>query len=79
MRTRNVIIGAIVLVVAMAAATSFLLSIQESKGVDFDTAFVTVVVSTEDIPANQPLDPLVEEGTIHLDRESSRTGTRRTR
>jgi hypothetical protein len=48
----------------MAAATSFLLAIQESKGVDIDTALVTVVVSTEDIPANQPLDPLVEEGVF---------------
>jgi hypothetical protein len=62
MRTRNVIIGAIVLVVAMAAATSFLLAIQESKGVDIDTALTTVFVSTEDIPANQPHDPLDEKG-----------------
>lgn len=65
MRTRNVIIGAIVLFVAMGAATSFLLAIQESKSMDYgDTALLTVVVSTEDIPANQPLDRLVEEGVF---------------
>lgn len=67
MRTRNVVIGAIVLVVATAAATSFLLGIRGSKSVDsvdVDTALVTVIVSREDIPANQPLDPLVEDGAF---------------
>lgn len=64
MRTWNLVIGAIVLVVATAATSSFVLDRRQSEEVPFDGELVTVVVSTEDIPANQPLDPLVEEGVF---------------
>jgi hypothetical protein len=63
-RTRNVIIGAIVLVVGTAAITVVTLDNRGSEGVPFDGDLVTVFVSTEDILADQPLDPLVEEGVF---------------
>ena len=64
MRPRNVIVGAIVLVVATAATTSFVLVRKPLERAEIDRAVVTVFVSTEDIPANQPLDPLVEQGVF---------------
>ena len=64
MGPRNVIVGAIVLVVATAATTSFVLVRKPPEGVAIDGALVTVFVSTQDIPANQPLDPLVEQGVF---------------
>ncbi|HET6791564.1 MAG TPA: hypothetical protein VFI35_08280 [Actinomycetota bacterium] len=58
MRTRNVIIGAIVLVVAAAATTFAILDRQQPEGVQL----VATMIPTEEIPANQLLDPLIEEG-----------------
>lgn len=63
MRTWNLVIGAIVLVVATAAITSFVLD-RQSEEVPFDGELVTVFVSKEDIPTGQPLDPLVKEGVF---------------
>ena len=56
--------GAIVLVAVTAATTSFVLDRRQREEVPFDGELVTVFVSTEDIPANQPLDPLVKEGVF---------------
>ncbi len=64
MGTWNLVIGAIVLVVATAASTFVVLDRRQSEQVPFDGEAVTVFVSTEDIPANQPLDPLVEQGVF---------------
>jgi hypothetical protein len=63
-RTRNVIVGAIVLVVATAAATSaVVLNLRRPESGSIDgVALATVVVPTEDIPRNQPLDPLIAQG-----------------
>ncbi|MGH2640769.1 MAG: hypothetical protein ACRDGO_03620 [Actinomycetota bacterium] len=58
------VIGAIVLVVATAVSTFVVLDHRRSEAIPFDGELVTVVVSTEDISANQPLDPLVEEGVF---------------
>jgi hypothetical protein len=59
-RTRNVIIGAIVLVVAAAATTFVILDRRQPERVPFE--LVTVIVSQENLPANQLLDPLIEDG-----------------
>jgi hypothetical protein len=53
-----VIIGAIVLVVAAAATTFVILDRQQPEGVQL----VATIVPTVDIPANQLLDPLIEDG-----------------
>jgi hypothetical protein len=63
-KTRNVVIGAIVLVVATTAATSFVLDLRQPEGVSFDSEIVTVIVAKRDIPANEPLDPLIEDGVF---------------
>jgi hypothetical protein len=71
-RTRNVIIGAIVLVVATAATTFVIVDTRarndererdrlERNRLSGDR-LVPLLVSTEDIPANQPLDPLIDRG-----------------
>jgi hypothetical protein len=54
-RTRNLIIGAIVLVVAVAA-TTFVITRPPA------IRLVPTIIPTEAIPANQLLDPLIEEG-----------------
>ena len=62
MRRRNLVI-AIGLVVAVAAAAVVILYLQGSKDGVIDRAdLVTVIVSTEDIPANTRLEPLIEKG-----------------
>jgi hypothetical protein len=63
-RTRNVIVGAIVLVVAAAATALTIQDRRQWEGPPFDGTPVTVIVSMEDIPANQLLDPLIEDGVF---------------
>jgi Flp pilus assembly protein CpaB len=64
-RKRNLVI-AIGLVVAVAAAAVGILSVQDQKMLEADSRgpSVTVIVSKEDIPADQLLDPLIEEGVF---------------
>lgn len=66
MRTRNVIIGAIVVVVVLiGAATILILYMQVSKdGVIDEAILATVVVSKREIQTSQALDPLIEDGVI---------------
>ena len=64
MRTRNLVIG-IVLLVATAAATIVILYLQGSKpGVIDHADLATVFISKRDIHMNQSLDPLIEDGVI---------------
>ena len=63
-RTRNLVIG-IVLVVTVAAATTVILYLQGSKdGVIGHAALATAVFSKRDIHKGQKLDPLIEKGVI---------------
>jgi Flp pilus assembly protein CpaB len=59
-----VIIGAIVLVVATAATTFVIVDRRQSEGVPFEGKRVAVIVSKQEIPANQLLDPLIEAGVF---------------
>ena len=61
MRTRNLVVIGVGLV-ATAVATTFVLNLPSEEEAMVDFAFATVIVSKEDIPANQPLDSLIEEG-----------------
>jgi pilus assembly protein CpaB len=62
MRSRGLVV-AIAIVLAVAAAAAVILYTQGVKedAIDGGTQ-TTVIVSTQDIPANQSLDPLVEQG-----------------
>lgn len=62
MRKRNLVI-AIGLVVAVAATTVVILYLQGSNDGVIDSAdLTTVIISTEDIPKNTRLEPLIEKG-----------------
>jgi hypothetical protein len=63
-RSRNLVIG-IVLVVTVATATIVILYVQGSKGGVIDhAALATAFVSKRDIHRGQELDPLIEQGVI---------------
>jgi hypothetical protein len=63
-RTRNQVIG-IVLVLTVAATTIVILYLQGSKdGVIDHAALATAMVSKRDIHKGQNLDPLIEKGVI---------------
>ena len=61
-RTRNLVVIGVGLVVATAVATTIVLNLQPKEDAMVDYAITKVIVSKEDIPANQLLDPLIEEG-----------------
>ncbi len=65
MSTRNVIIGAIVLVVVATATATGILYLQGSKPDVIDHAdLATVLVSKSDIHLDQSFDPLIDDGVI---------------
>ena len=69
MRTRSLILGAIVLVVATAISIFALRALTAPTNDVIDgVALATVVVSTRDIQANRGPDPTHRSGRIHGDR-----------
>jgi hypothetical protein len=63
-KRRNLIIGAIVLVVAAAATTFVMLSLRVRPIPLRGGELMTIIISTEEIPENQLLDPLIEQGVF---------------
>ena len=64
-KRRKLIIGAIVLVGAAAATTFVMLSLRVRPLAPLRGGeLVTIIISTEEIPENQLLDPLIEQGVF---------------
>jgi Flp pilus assembly protein CpaB len=62
MRSRGLVV-AIAIVLAVAAAAAVVLYVQGVKqDVEVGSNLTTVIVATQDIPANQSLDPLIDQG-----------------
>ena len=64
MRTRSLILGAIVMVVATAISIFALRALTPTNDVIDGVALATVVVSTRDIQANRHMTPLIDRGVF---------------